>query len=170
MKKYSFIPVSALVVASILIISIEIPHFSKMIGFEDLLYLSILLTLGIVMILYITWWGRYIGEDKWVAGGSSVLFTFVIIIGILSLCNRNLSKHNCSTQQYQVINYEPRYSSAYGLTEKEKISPNQWVITINKDNSLVTFTLEKDIMEGDVTNTVNLEFCKGILTTNYLKE
>ncbi len=60
-------------------------------------------------------------------------------------------------------------ASGYGKLEKGEIKANQWILTIVKDNEKKTFVLDKDIAEGkNVTKSIDLQFCKGLLGTEYL--
>jgi hypothetical protein len=60
-------------------------------------------------------------------------------------------------------------ASGYGKLEKGQIKANQWVLTILKENEKKTFVLDRDIANGtDVTKSIDLQFCRGLLGTEYL--
>ena len=76
---------------------------------------------------------------------------------------------NCYSTSYKVVGYKGRYTSGLGVMEKEKIKANQWILSIVKDDEIETFVLDQDISTDNlVTKTMDLEFCKGLLGTEYL--
>ena len=69
----------------------------------------------------------------------------------------------------EVVGYVGRYASGLGKIDKKKIKANQWILTIRKNDKNERFVLDVDIStENRVTKTLDLEFCKGLLGTEYL--
>lgn len=169
-SKLIYLPVSLLVLVAIGLITMEVPHYSIMIGFRTLIGTSLVTSLMLSGFVYWRWMGQLRGEDKYVAVGSTVLFSFVIVLGLFSNLNRWMAYQNCESKTVQLLHYEPRYSSAYGKLKGTKIEPNQFIITILDGAVSRTFTLRQAVSFDDVTNTINLEFCKGVLGTRYIKE
>jgi len=164
-----YITISFLVVLAVLAITFEVPHYSSMVGFSTLLWCSLVVTVCLVAVFAWLWFGKFRGEDLYVAAGSTLLFTFVVVFGLLSWSNRFLSHQRCDTASYQLLSYEARHSSGYGITESQALQPNHWLVTIIYEGEAKTFTIRQPIEEGGVTNPIKLEFCKGLLGTAYLQ-
>lgn len=160
----------ALVIVAIWLITIEVPHYSLMIGFSKLLIMAITAAMLIFAVLGLLWWGQLSGEDRYVAAGCSLLFPFVICMGLFSAMHRVYASHDCVASEYALLSYQPRYAAGYGAMKGKKIKANQWVIVAMVDGKQRSFTLHKEITVQGVTNTINLEFCKGLFDIKYLRE
>lgn len=108
-------------------------------------------------------------DNLYVLTGSTVLFSFVIWFALIAFSNKQYTTNNCNITSYEVVGYKGRMASGYGKLEKGEIKANQWILTINKEGKKKTFVLDKDISRGKrVTNRMDLQFCKGLLGTEYL--
>lgn len=141
-----------------------------MLGAGQLIVGSVLLALLAAVVIYCQVRSVLAGEELYVAVGSALLFTGVIGFAACSLANRHYSYGHCEVKDYTVLHYEPRYSSAYGKLTKGQVRANHWLLTVQIDGEECTFTLRKEITVDPVTNSVMLQFCKGIFNTKYLKE
>ena len=108
-------------------------------------------------------------DNLYVLTGSTVLFSFVIWFAFIAFCNKQYTTKNCNITSYEVVGYKGRMASGYGKLEKGEIRANQWILTIMKGGEKKTFVIDKDISSGKrVTNTMDLQFCRGLLGTEYL--
>ena len=168
-KAIVYIPVSFVVILSIIYISLSVPSYSLLLHFMRLVYVALPLTLLTGLIFFLKFRNKMDFDNLYVLVGSSVLFSFVIWFAFLSFLNAQYATKNCNFSSYQVVGYKGRMASGYGKLKKGKIEANQWVLTIVKDDDRKTFVLDRDVTEGkNVTNTMELQFCKGLLGTEYL--
>lgn len=168
-KAYIYLPVSLIVILSIVYISLSVPSFSLLLHFMRLIYLAIPLSLFTGLFFYFKYRNEMNFDNLYVLVGSSVLFSFVIYFAGITYINRQYTTKNCKISSYEVVSYRGRMASGYGKLEKGEIKANQWVLTILKDEKKKTFVLDKDITHGvGVTNEMYLMFCKGLMGTEYL--
>jgi len=168
-KPIVYLPISFLVILSILYISLSVPSFSLLLHFMRLIYLAIPLAIITGLIFYFKFKDRLDFDNLYVLVGSAVLFSFVIWFALITFCNRQYTTKNCNFTSYEVLSYKGRMASGYGKLEKGEIKANQWILTIMKDDKKKTFVLDKDITDGKtVTKSIDLLFCKGLLGTEYL--
>jgi len=157
------------VLISIAVITFEMPYYSLMVGAYSLIFLSVGVALLAAISLFVYTSGRVNGEDRYVAVGSSFLFSAVVAFAVVSASNRYYAQRHCGADSYTVVHYEARYSSAYGKIKEGKVKPNHWLLTVRMQEEDRTFTLREKISIDPVTNTVKLQFCEGIGNTQYLK-
>lgn len=168
-KPIVYLPLSFSVILAIVYISLNVPSFSLLLHFTRLLYVSIGLTILTGIYVYLKYKDQMDFENLYMLTGSTVLFSFVIWFALIALFNKNHATKHCEISSYELVSYKGRMASAYGKLEKDKIKANQWVLTILKEGKEKTFVLNKDISDGErVTKTMDLEFCKGLLGTEYL--
>jgi len=168
-KPIFYIPFSISVLLSILYISLSVPSYSLLLHFLRLVYVAVPLAIITGILFYLKFKGKMDFDNLYVLVGSSVLFSFIVWFALLSFFNAQYATNNCNYSSYQVLGYKGRMASGYGKLKKEEIKANQWVLTILKDDVQKTFVLDRDITGGsDVTNTMELQFCKGLLGTEYL--
>lgn len=168
-KPILYLPISFLVVVSIIYISLSVPSFSLLLNFSRLLYLALILSVISGFLVYYKFKKDLDFDNLYVLTGSTVLFSFVIWFALIAFINRQYTTNNCNVASYTVVGYKGRMASGYGKLDKGEIRANQWILTIMKENEKRTFVLNRDISNGKrVTNTMDLQFCKGLLDTEYL--
>ena len=164
-----YIPFSVLMVASIVHLSLSVPSFSLIIHFPRFLYISVLLAILTGVVVYYKFKNRFDFDNIYKLTGSTVLFSFVILLAGITYFNMQYTTKNCYSSSYELVGYIGRYTSGLGKMEKDKIKANQWILSIIKDDKIERFVLDKDIStDNRVTKTMELEFCKGLLGTEYL--
>lgn len=170
MNKPSFyLPFSLIVVLSILYISLSVPSFSLMLHFVRLLYLAFALAVVTTIMIYFKFRNQLDFDNLYLLTGSTALFSFVVWFAFIALFNKMYTTNNCSRTSYEVVSYKGRMASGYGKLEKGKIKANQWILTIRKAGEEKTFVLNVNIStDNRVTKTMDLEFCKGFLGTEFL--
>jgi len=168
-KPYIYLPLSFLVILSIVYISLSVPSFSLILHFTRLLYPAGGLAILTALVIYFRFRQKMDGENLYMLTGSSLLFSFVMWFAFVAFCNWQSTTKNCEISSYEVISYKGRMASGYGKLEKGQIKANQWILTIRKAGEQKTFVIDKDISHGNrVTNSMDLQFCKGLLGTEYL--
>ncbi|MEM9548211.1 MAG: hypothetical protein AAGA77_19675 [Bacteroidota bacterium] len=168
-KPIFYISISFVVILSIIYISLSVPSYSLLLHFMRLIYFALALTVITGIFFFTKFREKMDSDNLYVLVGSSILFSFVIWFAFISFLNAQYATKNCHFSSYEVIGYKGRMTSGYGKLEKGKIKANQWVLTIVKDDNKKTFVLDRDINEGrPVTNAMQLQFCKGLLGTEYL--
>lgn len=168
-KPIVYLPFSLVVVLSIVYISLSIPSYSLMLKFPRLLYLSGILAILGAVFTYTSFKNKYDAENVYKLTGSALLFSFVVVLAIVTIVNKKFTTKNCSTASYEIVGYKGRYTSGMGKLDKEGLIANQWILTIFKNDVMKSFVLNKDIsQDNSVTKTMDLQFCKGILGTEYL--
>ncbi len=168
-KPIIYLPISFLVILCILYISLSVPSFNLLLHFFRLIYLAIPLSLITAIIVYFRFKDNLDFDNLYVMTGSTVLFSFVTWFALIAFCNREYATKNCNIASYEVIGYKGRMVSGYGKLEKGEIKANQWILTIMIEGEKKFFVLDQDIFDGNqVTNTMDLRFCKGLLGTEYL--
>lgn len=169
-SKWTYIPVSVLVLISIVSISLEVPQFGMMVGFWPLLILAGFATTILTIIIYKTYCKGLDQDNLFVLSGSSILFGLVVSFASITFLNRVYATNDCERSSYKVVAYSGRYSSGYGKLKKEDLKANQWLLGLEMNGETKIFNLSKNIFPNNtVTSPVELEFCKGILGTRYLK-
>ena len=168
-KPYVYLPISFLVILAILQIAFSVSTFNLMLNFTHLLLVSLLLTAATGIIMYLKYKNTLDGENLYLLTGSTVLFSFVIWLAFISLIDKAYATKSCNFSSLEVVGYKGRLTSGYGKLKKEDLKANQWILTVLKDEEKETFVLDQDIFNGEnVTKQVDLEFCKGLLGTEYL--
>jgi len=168
-KPIIYLPLSFSVILAIVYISLNVPSFSLLLHFTRLLYVSFGLTILTGVFVYFKYKSQLDFDNLYMLTGSTVLFSFVIWFALIALLNKNHATNNCEISSYELVSYKGRMASAYGKLEKEEIKANQWILTILKEGEAKTFVLNKDISDGErVTKTMDLQFCKGLLGTEFL--
>jgi len=168
-SKLIYLPISIIVIISIVVITFEVPHYSLMHGFLMLAGISIFMASIVAALLYRNSRNKYDGESLYILTASSLLFGFVIFFALFSFVNRKYATFHCESSSYTVVDYKARYSSGYGKLDKDKIVANQWILTVLKGNKEARYSLRKNVFRDNiVTSEVDLEFCKGMLGTSYL--
>lgn len=169
-NKYVYIPISFLVLLSIVLVSLEIPNFGLMLGFKVLFFIAFISSLLVGVLMYLRYHKYLQGEYLIATIGASILMSFVVILAIISILNRKYATIDCEVASYKVVSYKGRYAAGYGNLKKGEIKANQWILKVSIDGLVEQFILEKDISRTKaVTTSVPLEFCKGIYGTKYLK-
>ena len=164
-----YLPFSVLVVLSIVHLSLSVPAFSLTLHFPRFLYLSALLAIGTGVLVYYTFKNRFDFDNLYKLTASSVLFSFIIWLAAITFFNSHYATNYCETSSYKVVEYKGRYTSGLGKIDKKKVKANQWILSIVKDDKIERFVLNKDISRDNrVTIHLDLEFCKGLLGTEYL--
>jgi hypothetical protein len=164
-----YLPFSLLIVWSIVHLSLSVPSFSMILHFPRFLYLSAVLAILTGLVVYYSYKNRFDFDNLYKLTGSTVLFSFVICLAAITFINMKYTTKNCNTSSYKLVGYKGRYTSGLGKLEKDKIKANQWILSILKNDKIETFVLDKDISTDNlVTKTMELEFCKGLLGTEYL--
>jgi len=168
-KPIVYVPLSFVVILSILYISMSVQSYSLLLNFMNMIYVSIPLTILTGLVVYLKFKNKMDFENLYVLVGSVVLFSFVAWFALISYCNTLHATKNCNITSYELVSYKGRMASGYGKLEKGEIKANQWVLTIIKNEKRKSFVLNRDITNGEnVTNYVELEFCRGLLGTEYL--
>lgn len=168
-KAIIYLPFSFLVIISIAYLSLSVPSFSLTLNFTNLFYPAIALTIITTIWIYSKYKSKLDTENIYKLTASTVLFSFVIWFAFIVFCNRSYTTKKCEIASYKVVGYKGRMTSGYGKLKKGKIKANQWILTIVKNGKNETFVLNKDILsENPVTNRYELQFCKGLLNTEYL--
>lgn len=168
-KPIFYLPFSFLVVLSIVHISLSIPSFSMILNFTRFLWLSAFLALGTAVFIYFKLRNTFDFDNLYKLTGSTVLFSFMMWVALITFCNAHYTTKNCNSSSYELVSYKGRYTSGLGKVGKGKLKANQWILAIIKDGKQERFVLDKDISNGEtVTKTMNLQFCKGLLGTEYL--
>lgn len=167
-KSYFYIPFSFLVVVSIVLIALEMKFFKTMTGLSGIMKLAIGLALLTSLVVFLLSRKKLDFENLYVLIGSSLLFTFVIYLGLGSFLNRAYASNHCESASYEVLGYTPRFVSGAGVKKGEKIKANQWWLYIDSNGKQVQLVLEEDIFEGaKKSEFVELNVCKGFLGTRY---
>ena len=108
-------------------------------------------------------------ENLYTMNGITLISSFVLWFALILFCNGQYTTKNCNLSSYEVVGYKGRYTSGLGNLEKGEIKANQWILTIIKYDKKETFVLDVDISSNNkVTKTMELQFCKGLLGTEYL--
>lgn len=169
-NKYIFLPVSFLILTSIVLLALEIPSFNLMVGSMSLFILALSVSLIITTLLFRKYHEGLDGQNRVSLIGNAILWSLIIVFPFVSIINRKYAADDCETASYKVVAYQGRYTAGYGNIEKDKIKANQWILKVLIDEEIEQFILEKDISLGnDVTRTMDLEFCNGIWGTKYLR-
>ena len=169
-NKYIYLPISFAVLVSIVMLSLEIPSFGLMTGFLTLLSIAASLSLLISVFLYLAYRSKLDAESLYSLMGTSLICSFIFFLATTSIFNRTYATKNCEIASYNIVAYKGRYTSGYGNLKKEELKANQWILKAEINGQIEQFTLEKDISnEKPVTRTMELEFCKGIYSTKYLR-
>ena len=169
-NNYIYLPISFGVLASIVILSLEIPSFGLMTGFVTLLVLAISLSLSLAITMYFKYRSKFDSESMFTLIGTSLVCSFVFFLASISIFNRKYATNRCEVASYHIVAYQGRYTSGYGNVKKGKLKANQWILKAEINGQIEQFTLENDISNGKpVTRTMELEFCKGIYSTKYLR-
>lgn len=168
-KAIIYLPISFLILISILYISLSVPSFSLTIHFSRLIYLSIFLSILTASIVYFKFKNTYDFENIYTLTGSTLACSFVLWFALILLINSQYTTKRCNISSYKIVGYTGRYTSGLGNIEKKKLKANQWILTIIKEEKEERFVLDKDISSDNrVTKMMDLQFCKGILGTEYL--
>lgn len=168
-KPIFYLPFSLLVVLSIVHLSISIPSFSLILNFTRFLWLSAFLALATAVFIYFKFKNKYDFDNLYKLTGSTVLFSFILWLALITFCSARYTTKNCNSSSYELISYTGRYTSGFGKVGKEKLKANQWIMAIIKEGKQERFVLNKDISDGEtVTKRMELQFCKGLLGTEYL--
>lgn len=137
--------------------------------FPRLLFLSVGLAVTTGALLYFVYRTKYDFDNLYLLVSLSTLCSFVLFLAIITFFNQKYATFHCNTASYSCVGYKGRYTSGLGAMNKDEIKANQWILTIIKDGSQERFVLDKDISTNNqVTKTMNLQFCKGILGTEIL--
>lgn len=164
-----YLPISIIVVLSIVHLSLSVPSFSLIIHFPRFLYLSALLAILTGIVIYYSFKNKFDFDNLYKLTASSVLFSFIVLLAGITLINQVYTTKTCETSSYKVVGYKGRYTSGLGVMEKDKIKANQWIMSIVKNDEIETFVLDKDISKDNrVTIDLELQFCKGLLGTEFL--
>ena len=168
-KPYVYLPISFLVILAILQIAFSVSTFNLMLNFTHLLFVALLLTIVTSVIVYLAYRKQLDGENLYLLTGSTVLFSFVVWFAFVSLIDKSYATKSCNFSSLEVVGYKGRLTSGYGKLKKEDLKANQWILTVLKEEERETFVLDQDIFDGEnVTKRVDLQFCKGLLGTEYL--
>ncbi len=150
-------------VLMIVILALEVPHFHYLMDSRTfvmrLAFFSILI--GFVLAYFI---GRNMSSiDRIRLYFIFGFFTFIPVFGLGSWINRSGSE--IQNERVELISYEPRFSSAYGLIESEEMKPNQFVVTFRRKGRLHSKVSSKDLGFNfkDYPQYVELGFKKGLL-------
>jgi len=169
-KAIIYLPISFLILISIIYISLCVPSFSMTLHFSRLIYLSIGLTILTSIFVYLKFKKSYDFENLYTLIGLTIACSFVLWLASIILINRQYTPKYCNISSYEIVGYTGRYTSGLGNIEKGKVKANQWILTIIKDEKRETFVLNKDISTNRrVTKSMDLQFCKGLLGTEYLR-
>ncbi|MFT4534932.1 MAG: amino acid transporter [Saprospiraceae bacterium] len=169
-NKSIYLPISFAVLASIVFLSLEIPSFGLMTGFVTLLTVAAFLSLLLSFIMYLCNRSKFDRESMYTFIGTSLLCSFIFFLATISIFNRMYATNSCEIASFHIVAYQGRYTSGYGNVKKDKLKANQWILKAEINGQIEQFTLEKDISNGKpVTRTMELEFCKGIYSTKYLR-
>lgn len=164
-----YLPLSFLVVVSLVHLSLSVPTFSLIIHFPRLLFFAAVLSILTGLTIYYSYKKQFDFDNLYKLTASSILFSFVVWLAVITYLNIHYTTKNCYTSSYQVVGYKGRYTSGLGRMEKDEIKANQWILTILKDDKIETFVLDKDIStDNRVTNEMDFQFCKGVLGTEFL--
>lgn len=169
-NKYIYLPISFLVLLSIVLLSLEVPSFGLMVGFVPLLITAISLSIILCIVIFLKTRSKFDGESMYTLIGTALVCSFIFFLAMVSIFNRKYAINNCESASYNIIAYQGRHTAGYGNIKKEKLKANQWVLKARMNGQVEHFTLETDIFKGKhVTRTMDLEFCKGIYNTKYLR-
>lgn len=169
-KPIIYVPFSFLVIVSLVHISLSIPSFSLIIHFPRFLICSVILGLITGAIVYSVYRTRFDFDNLYKITASSVLFSFILWLAFITFFNGWYTTKTCVTSSYEVTGYVGRYTSGLGVTKKEELKENQWILSIIKEGKKERFVFDEDIStDNRVTKTMDLEFCKGLLGTEMLK-
>ena len=169
-NKYIYLPISFLVLLSIVLLSLEVPSFGLMVGFVPLLITAISLSILLSITIFLKTRSMFDGESMYTLIGTSLICSFIFFLAMVSIFNRKYATNNCESASYNIIAYQGRHTSGYGNIKKGKLKANQWILKVEMNGQIEHFNLEKDISKGKpVTRTMELEFCKGIYSTKYLR-
>jgi hypothetical protein len=169
-NKYIYLPISFMVLISIVLLSLEVPSFGLMVGFMPLLITAISLSILLSTAIFLKSKSKFDGESMYTLIGTSLICSFVFFFAFISIINRKYATYNCKSASYYIVAYQGRHTSGYGNIKKEKLKANQWILKVKINDQIEHFTLEKDITNGKpVTRTMELEFCNGIYNTKYLR-
>ncbi len=169
-KNYIYIPISLLMLLSIVLLALEIPLYGLMLGFKVILFIALLSALIAGLVMYRKYKDNLDGEYLIATIGISALISFVISLAFVSVLNRKYATSNCKVESFNVVAYEGRYAAGYGNLQKGEIKANQWILKVLMDGEIEQFILEKDISRtNSVTTSVSLEFCMGMYGTKYLR-
>ena len=169
-NKFIFLPISFLILLSIVLLALEVPSFGLLVGFKSLLLLSFAIAFVMSIMIYRRYNKDLDGQYRIALAGNSLLWSLVITFAFISIINRKYATNSCEISSYKVVAYQGRYTAGYGNIEKGKVKANQWIIKVLIEDEIEQFILEKDISYGkDVTRDTDLEFCKGIWGTKYLR-
>ena len=167
-KPLYYLSYSALVILSVVVISLEVKYLGMTTSAMPLLISALFCTIVSSLIIYQLFKNDFDTDNLYKMVASSILFNFLIFFATLSFFHRKYASNNCNLASYEVVQYQKRFGTTIGIQDKEKIKPNQWLITVRKNNKDYTFVLNHDISSEFVTNTVEFEFCKGVFDIEYL--
>lgn len=164
-----YVPFSILFFSCIVYLSLSVPTFNLIIHFIRFIFLSAFLGILLAGLVYFLCKNRFDSENLFSLTVLSAPIGFIVILSLFIFINGYYTTNSCYSSSYEVVDYVGRYASGLGNIEKKKIEANQWILTIRKNDKNERFVLDIDISTEDrVTKTMDLEFCKGLLGTEYL--